>query len=52
MNCTGKNPIYLKQVYSFQSNETKFKNPKSPQPLKILIFRLLTTLNPKKLKVR
>ena len=29
MNYRSKNLIYLKQVYAFQSNQTKFENPKS-----------------------
>ena len=33
MNYPKKNSIYLKQVYTFQSNKIKFKNPKSLPPL-------------------
>ena len=47
MNYPRNNPIYLKQVYRFQSNQIKFENPKSLQPLKIFIVVLLKTLNPK-----
>ena len=47
-----KNLIYLKQVYTFQSNQIKFKNPKSSLSLKRFIVCFLTTLNPKKLKFR
>ena len=47
-----KNLIYFKQVYTFQSNQTKFKNPKSSLPLKRFIVHFLTTLNPRKPKVR
>ena len=52
MNYPRKNLIYLKQVYTFQSNQIKFKNLKSSLPLKKFIVRFLTTLNPRKLKVR
>ena len=34
MNYPRKNLIYLKQVYTFQSNQIKFGNPKSSLPLK------------------
>ena len=47
-----KNLIYLKQVYTFQSNQIKVKNPKSSLPLKRFIVRFLTTLNLRKPKVR
>ena len=47
-----ENPIYLMQVYTFQSNQIKLKNPKSSLSLKRFIVLLLTTLNPKKQKVR
>ena len=52
MNYATKNLIYLKQVYTFQSNQIKFENPKSSLPLKRFIVRFLTTLNPRKPKVR
>ena len=32
-----KNVVYLKQVYTFQSNQIKFENPKSSLPLKTFI---------------
>ena len=52
MNYPRKNLIYLKQAYTFQSNQIKFENPKSSLPLKRFIVRFLTTLNPRKPKVR
>ena len=52
MNYPRKNLIYLKQVYTFQSNQIKFENPKSSLPLKRFIIHFLTTLNPRKPKVR
>ena len=52
MNYTRKNLIYLKQVYTFQSNQIKFENPKSSLPLKRFIVHFLTTLNPGKPKVK
>ena len=52
MNYHRKNLTYLKQVYTFQSNHIKFKNPKSSLPLKRSIVPLLTILNPMKPKVR
>ena len=52
MNYPRKNLIYLKQGYTFQSNQTKFENPKSSLPLKRFIVHFLTTLNPRKPKVR
>ena len=33
MNYTRKNLIYLKQVYTFQSNQIKFQSAKSSLPL-------------------
>ena len=42
MNYSRKNPIYLKQVYTFQSNQIKLENPKSSIPLKRFIVRFLT----------
>ena len=39
MNYPSKNLIYLKQVYTFKSNEIKFKNSKSSLPLKRFIVR-------------
>ena len=44
--------INLKQVYTFQSNQIKFENPKSPLPLKRFIVRFLIKLNPRKPKER
>ena len=44
MNYPRKNLIYLKQVYTFQSIQIKFKNPKSSLPLKRFIVCFLTTL--------
>ena len=51
MNYPRINLIYLKQVYTFLSNQIKFKNPKSSQPSKRFIVPLSTTLNPRKLKI-
>ena len=48
MNCPRKNLIYLKQVYTFQANQIKFKNSKSSLPLKRFIVHFLTTLNLRK----
>ena len=42
----------LKAGYTFQSNQIKFENPKSPLPLKRLTVHFLETLNPRKPKVR
>ena len=44
--------IYLKQVYTFQSDQIKFENLTSSLPLKRFIAHFLTTLNPRKPKVR
>ena len=52
MNYPRKNLIYLKHVYTFQSNQIKFENPKSLLHLKRFVVRFLTTLNPRKPKVR
>ena len=52
MNYPRKNLIYLKQVYTFQSNQIKFENLKSSLPLKRFIIHFLTTLNPMKAKIR
>ena len=41
-----------KQVYTFQSNQIKFENPKSSLPLKGFIVYFLKALNPRKPKVR
>ena len=41
MNYPRKNLIYLKQVYTFQSNHTKFHNPKSSLSLKRFILNNL-----------
>ena len=45
MNYPRKNLIYLKQVYTFPSNEIKLENPKSLLRLKRFIVCFLTTLN-------
>ena len=50
MNYNRINPIYLKQVYTFQSNQITFANPKSWLPLKRFIVLFITTLNPRKPK--
>ena len=47
-----RNLIYLKQVYTFQSNQIKFENPKSSLPLKRFIVRFVATSNSRKPKVR
>ena len=47
-----KNPIYLKQIDTSQSNQMKFENLKSSLPLKRFILRFLTPLNIRKPKVR
>ena len=52
MNYPRKNPICLKQVYTFQSSQINFEKSKSLLPLKRFIVLLLTTLNPKKPKAR
>ena len=52
MNYPGNNLISLKLVYTFQFNQIKFENPKSSLPLKRFIVHFLTTLNPRKPKVR
>ena len=52
INYPRKNLIYLKQIYTLQSNQIKLENPKSSLPLKRFIVHLLKTLNPKKPKVR
>ena len=52
MNYARKNLIYLKHVYTIQSTQIKFENPKSPLPLKRLMDRFLTTLISRKLKVK
>ena len=52
MNYPKKNLIYLKQIYTFQTNQVKFKYPKSSLPLKRFIFCFLTTLNPRKPRVK
>ena len=50
MNYARKNLIYLKRVYTFQSNQITFENPKTSLPLKRFIVHFLTTLNPRKSK--
>ena len=52
MDYPRKTFIYLKQVYTFQSNQIKFGGPKSSLPLERIILCFLTTLNPRKPKVR
>ena len=42
----------LLKIYTCQSNEIKFKSPKSSIPSKRFNFLLLTTLNPRKTEVR
>ena len=39
LNYLRKNLIYLKQIYTFQSHQIKFDNPKSSLPLKRFIVR-------------
>ena len=50
MNYARKNLIYLKRVYTFQSNQITFENPKFSLLLKRFIVHFLTTLNPRKSK--
>ena len=50
MNYPRKNLIYLRQVYTFQSNQIKFENPKSLLSFKRFIVPLLAILNPRKTK--
>ena len=45
MNYPMRNLIYLKQAYTFQSNQIKFENSKSSLSSKRFIVRFLTTLN-------
>ena len=52
MNYPRKKLIYLKQLYTFRSNQIKFRKPKSSLPLKRFIVRFITTLNLSKPKVR
>ena len=52
MDYPRTNLIYTKQVYTFQTNQIKFENPKSSLPLKTFIVHFLTTLNPRKPKVK
>ena len=52
INYPKKNSIYLKQIYTFQSNQIQFEIPKSLLPLKRFLFLLLTTLTRTKPKVR
>ena len=52
MNFPRKSLIYLKQVYTFQSNEIKFENPKSSLPLKRFIVCFLTALKPTKRQIK
>ena len=44
MNYPRKNLIYLHQVYTFQSYQIKFENPKSSLPLKRIIILVLNKL--------
>ena len=43
---------FCKEIDPFRSNRIKFENPKSSLPLKRFIVHFLTTLNPRKPKVR
>ena len=52
INYLRKKQIYLKQVCTFQSNQTKFETVKSSLPSKRFSVLLLTSLNPRKPKVR
>ena len=52
MSYPRKNLIYLKQIYTFQSNQIKFENLRSSLPLKRVIVHFLTTLNRRKPKVK
>ena len=52
MNYPRKNLIYLKQFYTFESNQKKLENLISSLPLKRFIVRFLITLNPMKPKVK
>ena len=50
MNYPRKNLIYLKQVYTFQSNQIKFENLKSLLPLKRFIVRFFNNLKSEETK--
>ena len=52
MNYPRNNLIYLKQVYTFRTNQTKCENPKSSLPLKRFSIYFFTTWNPRKPKVK
>ena len=52
MNYPRKNLIYLKRVYTFQSNQITLENPKFSLPFKRFIVHFLTALNPRKPQVR
>ena len=52
MNYPRMNLIYLKRVYTFQSNQITFENPKFSLPSKRFIVHFLTALNTRKPKVR
>ena len=52
MNYPRKNLIYLKQAYTFQSNQIKFENQKFSLSLKRFIVHFLIILNPRKPNVR
>ena len=52
MDYPRKDLLYLKQVYTFQSNKIKIENPKSSLPSKRFIVHFLTNLNPRKPKIR
>ena len=46
-----KESVCLKKFYTFQSNQKKSENPKSPLSLKRFLVRFLTSLDPRKPKV-
>ena len=50
MNYPKNNLIYLKQVYTFQSNQIKFENPKSSLPLKRFIVHFFYNLKSEETK--
>ena len=52
MNYLRRKPIYLKQVYTFQSKQIKFDSPKSSLPSKRFIVLLLTTFEETKSQIK
>ena len=50
MNYPRKNLIYLKRIYTFQSNQIKFENPKSSLPLKKIHRSFLNNLKSEETK--